>query len=81
MLIEGQPRGSEGTPSHLEVRLVVLGGAAPRYMPIEMTSDISGEGRIDLQPGDTEVYVVITAVPEHFTGNQTYGYRVQVSRE
>ena len=27
VLIEGQPRGSEGTPSHLEVRLVVRGAA------------------------------------------------------
>ena len=30
---------------------------------------------------DSDVFLVVAAVPEHFAGNQTYGYAVQVERD
>jgi hypothetical protein len=29
---------------------------------------------------DSELFLVIASVPEHFGGNQTYGYSVRVDR-
>lgn len=80
-LLGGQPNGSEGASSHFDARVVVTGSNQTRYQNFEMLDALSGTATIDTLEGDTTLYVVVTAVPEHFTGNQTYSYTLNTQRQ
>ncbi|MHC5024457.1 MAG: hypothetical protein ACYTGG_11210, partial [Planctomycetota bacterium] len=79
-LLEGDATGSEGATAHFEGRIVVTSATGSSYSSLEMTDDVTGAGTVNA-PAGTEVFLVVVAVPEHFTGNQTYGYHVSVERE
>jgi len=79
--VEGDEFGSQGAPAHFEGRIVVTSAAVPRYESIEMLSPLEGHGMIDVVADDADVYIIVAALPEHFTGHQTYGYRVRITRE
>lgn len=77
-LLSGQPQGSEGADSHFEGRLVIEGSEGVRYQSIDMLNTISGTIDVETTASDTNLYVVIAAVPDHFVGNQTYGYTLTI---
>jgi hypothetical protein len=77
---EGDATGSEGAASYFESRLVAISPGGARYLALSMADSVSGTGSISVVAGETDLYVVVAAVPEHFSGNQTYGYSLQVSR-
>jgi hypothetical protein len=78
--LEGAATGSQGAASHFEGRIVVMQDAGPVYVDLEMTNDLDGAGSVEVAATDAEVLLVVVSVPGHFTGNQTYGYRVEVER-
>ena len=78
--LEGDETGSEGAASHFDARIVVMGEQGPQYTSVAMSDDLNGQGEVSVQPSDEEVFLVIVSTPEHFTGNQSYGYRVEIQR-
>ena len=78
---EGDATGSEGALSHFESRAIVMGESGPRYITITMNEALKATEVINVEASDSEVYFVIASVPEHFSGNQTYGYRYNVTRD
>ena len=79
--IEGDAAGSEGAPSHFEGRLVTKTPVGHLYAPITMTSATEGTATISTSLLSEVLYIVVVSMPEHFTGNQTYGYTVTVEQE
>ena len=77
----GESEGSEGAAAHFEARLVVMASIETKYIDVPMQTSISGEVSIILSATDSELYLVVAAVPENFTGNQTYNYEVEIIRE
>jgi hypothetical protein len=81
IVLGGDTAGSEGAESHFEGRVVILGSTGTRYHDIDMSGRLAGIVEVSVLDTDTELYVVIAAVPENFTGNQTYGYTLDITRE
>ena len=77
----GDSQGSEGAQSHFEARVVVMDSNGARYQDVDMSGALVGTTEIAVQDTDTALYVVMAAVPEHFTGNQIYGYTLDITRE
>ncbi len=79
--LEGDELGSEGAASHFEARIVVMRQDGPAYSDLPMTDALDGSGSVTVTADDTDVYLVVASVPEHFTGNQIYGYSVRIDRQ
>lgn len=79
--LEGDESGSEGAASHFEARIVVMRQDGPAYSDLPMTDALDGSGSVTVTADDTDVYLVVASVPEHFTGNQIYGYSVRIDRQ
>ena len=77
-ILKGDKTGSEGAASHFEGRIVVVGESGPSYSEMEMSNPLTGEGRVMAKGSDRQICLVVTSVPEHFSGTQTYGYKVQI---
>jgi hypothetical protein len=77
----GESTGSEEAAAHFDTRVVIKGNTDTKYFVVEMTSPLEGELTFGVEDTDSEVYFVIASVPEHFTGNQTYNYSVDIIRE
>ena len=81
IVVEGDTQGSSGAQSHFEARAVVMGANGTRYQDVDMSGRLAGMAEVAVADGDTALFVVISAVPEHFTGNQTYGYTLNITKE
>lgn len=79
--LTGDETGSEGTSSNFEGRIVVLGPDGATYSELTMTSAVAGSGSVTVSPEHSDVFLVVAAVPEHFSGNQTYGYAVRIHQD
>ena len=80
MSIEGNANGTEGAPSHFMGRIVVIGEDGPVYSALDMTDPLSGSGTVNVAATESEVYLVIVSVPDHFSSYQRYGYRATIER-
>ena len=49
-----------------------------QYYPMVMSSATSGSVRVEVPDGETQVLLVVSAVPEYFKSHQTYGYQVWI---
>ena len=76
--LNGEKQGSEGAKAHFEGRFVIKGDAGVRYEDINMADQFTGSKTIKLGQNESEIYFIIASVPEHLTGNQTYGYSVEI---
>jgi hypothetical protein len=47
---------------------------------MKMDGATNGKMKIRVKPSDAEVYLIVAATPRHFTGNQTYSYKVKIDR-
>ena len=50
-----------------------------KYYPMVMSSATSGKVRVEVPASDTQVLLVVSAVPECFKSHQPYGYQVRIS--
>lgn len=75
----GDAQGSETTPSIFAARVVSRGTSGVARAELDMVSPTTGTAWFTV-PADTEdLYLVVVAMPEHFTGNQRYGYQYRIS--
>jgi hypothetical protein len=79
--LTGDEMGSEGASAHFEGRIVIKGNSVTRYLDMEMANSLSGTATVNATGTENEVYVVIAALPEHFEGNQTYNYSLEISKD
>ena len=65
---------------HNSARVVVMNGNVKdnQYYPMVMSSATSGSVRVEVPDGETQVLLVVSAVPEYFKSHQTYGYQVWI---
>lgn len=81
-LLEGDNNGSEGAPARFDGRLVVEhDDGTAEFIEVDMQSATDGQAGAVVAASDPYVYLVVAAVPEHFSGNQTYGYRYAINRK
>ena len=77
---EGDAFGSEGVASFFEARVVIKDSdGMVRHLDMPLTDGLRGTQTLELGAEDETLLLVIAAVPEFFTGTQTYGYRVRVN--
>jgi len=75
--LRGDERGSKGGPSHFVGRVLVTGAEESFHMVMDMDGPLNGSGFVEVAAGDV-AYVIVAAVPGHFSGNQTYGYELSM---
>ena len=61
-------------------RVVVMDGDVSnnQHYNMSMTSPTAGSLSVSVPDGDTQILLVVVAVPEYFKGHQTYGYQVNI---
>ncbi|MFT6806940.1 MAG: hypothetical protein ACJA01_000158 [Saprospiraceae bacterium] len=79
--LNGDSNGSEGAVSHFEARLVIKSSNENAYDSVTMTNATDGSITKTLTVNDTELYLVIAAVPEHWSSNQTYSYSLDITKQ
>ena len=79
MRIQGDAAGSEGAASYFAARVVVRGPTGSRVEDLELGDGLNGSMSVALAAGET-AFLVVAALPEFFTGNQTYGYQYAIER-
>ncbi len=79
--LNGDTKGSEGADAHFEAQIVVKGNSTQtRFVEVDMSNATEGTVSVSVDSSETELYFVVAAVPEDFTGNQTYDYEVAIDR-
>lgn len=76
---EADAMGAEGAAGHFAARMVNRGVGGARYVSVPLEGGRFGGGEVVIAPDDTEAALVVVSVPAHYTGNQTFGYRVRVA--
>ncbi|MEN1785406.1 MAG: DUF6055 domain-containing protein [Bacteroidota bacterium] len=80
MALEGNSSGSKGATSHFEGRIVAKSESGFTYQEITMADSHTGAQAVLITPETQELFIIVAAVPEHFTGNQTYPYSISISQ-
>ena len=78
--LAGDATGSEGAASHFEARVVIMEPGGPRYETVTIADNLNGSKTVSLTAADSQVFLVVMAVPDHFTGFQNYGFTLDVIR-
>ena len=82
---DGDDAGSEGAAAYFVARAVIRATSGDTFQTLALTAGAhrrpgrAGTWTLDVSATDESVYLMFAAVPEHFTGNQTYAYRLRVS--
>ncbi|MEM1417941.1 MAG: DUF6055 domain-containing protein [Myxococcota bacterium] len=75
--LEGDATGSEGATSRFQLRAVVPDDGGFAIAEGTMDDATNGRSVVSSPAGDT--FFVVASVPDHYRGNQTYGYRFRVT--
>ena len=61
-------------------RVVVMDGDVSnnQHYNMSMSSPTAGSLSVSVPDGDTQILLVVVAVPEYFKSHQTYGYQVNI---
>lgn len=73
-LLQGDATGSEGAVGEFAARVVVMGPSGASYATLAMSDPRQGTATVAVPAGTTTLFLVVVALPDQFTGNQTYGY-------
>ena len=79
--LKGDLVGSEGANSHFEGRIVVSSETQKEYKRINMVDAISGNGIVRVTSDCSDLFLVVTSVPENFCGTQNYGYQAKIETD
>jgi hypothetical protein len=74
---EGDATGSDGAPAYFASQVLVVGPSESRLEPLVLTDGLEGSASVSLATGE-QAFLIVAAVPEFFTGNQTYGYQYAI---
>lgn len=79
--IEGDAKGADKTPAAFRARIVVKAGEKRTYYDLDLKNARKGEKTVSVRPADEEIIFVVAATPEHFTGNQTFSYKIKIDKK
>jgi len=79
--IDGDPKGSRDTEAEFRGRIAVADGNNRKYHSLVMSNSQDGSKTVNVTSDDKEIYFVVAATPKHFTGNQTFSYRIKIDKE
>lgn len=78
---DGDDAGSEGAAAAFQVRALLRGTGGDTVQTLDLADGRDGAWTLTVPADQTDVYLVVASVAEHFGGNQTYGYRLKVTRQ
>ncbi|HYW81325.1 MAG TPA: DUF6055 domain-containing protein [Thermoguttaceae bacterium] len=78
--IDGDEQGSEQTEAAFRARVVVKSGDRRTYHNLDLSNAKDGKKAVNVVPADEEIFLVVAATPNHFTGNQTFSYKLKIDR-
>lgn len=78
--IDGDPQGSSGTTAEFRGRIVVIDSNNREYHSLDMSNSQDGSKTVNVISADKEIYFVVAATPNHFTGNQKFSYRIKIDK-
>ena len=78
--LDGDGQGSEGTNAAFRGRVVVVDGNNRKYHSLDMSNAQDGSKTVNVSSSDEEMYFVVAATPNHFTGNQKFSYQIKIDR-
>ena len=74
----GSEKGSQGANSYFENRIVTKSGDTYSTINFNLDNGLSGKKTISLSNDEDEFYIVVSSVPEQFSGNQNYNYSISL---
>ncbi|MFQ6609280.1 MAG: hypothetical protein ACE5D7_00630 [Fidelibacterota bacterium] len=74
----GNSTGSEGGDAVFRARVLSHSASNVEFYELEQVSDTSGFLSIDIDSDSELTHFIIAAVPNHFTGSQTYPYEIRI---
>lgn len=79
--LEGSPQGSAGAAAAFEARLIVQTAGSRTVHASSLANALDGAIEVDTADEETELFLVVVAVPQQFSGSQSYAYRVRIDRQ
>lgn len=79
--LQGAELGSDGGAAAFRGRVVLQSGEGQTFFDLEQLNDQLGFLELEITQEVEAIRYVISAVPDHFTGNQTYVYEIRVEPE
>lgn len=77
--LSGNTTGSSGSTSHFKSYVVVKNiSGVYSYLPVAMSDAVNGSINFQTQNDETEILFVICAVPEVFSGTESFDYSLQI---
>ena len=74
----GSEKGSQGANSYFENRIVTKSEGTYSTIDFNLDNGLSGKKTISLSNDEEEFYIVVSSVPEQFSGNQNYNYSISL---
>lgn len=74
----GDAAGSEGAAAFFLARTVIMTSAGNEYTDLDMLDPLQGSVTVAVPANAQKMFLVVASVPEHFSGNQTYGYQYSI---
>ncbi len=79
--LSGDAAGSSGAPSWFALRAAVKNSSGPNtYHALDPADGRNGTMTVNMTAAQTKAWVVVASTPNHFTGNQTYSYRIKITK-
>ncbi len=80
-VFNGDETGSNGAPAFFETRVVVGDGEdGYRFHEFPLDEGLQGSLTVEVTAADDNIYLVVAAVPENFSGSQIYSYEVLIEQ-
>eukprot|EP00927_Polykrikos_kofoidii_P044565 TRINITY_DN3849_c0_g1_i1.p1 TRINITY_DN3849_c0_g1~~TRINITY_DN3849_c0_g1_i1.p1 ORF type:complete len:624 (+),score=75.96 TRINITY_DN3849_c0_g1_i1:109-1872(+) len=76
--LSGESKGSEGAGAHFLACALVADEASADIVNFRMESGLEGFVQVHDQPSGGTIKLIIAATPANFSGNQNYGYSIDV---
>lgn len=77
---EGNLIGSEGAASRFALRSIVITAGISNSPVVDMQDDVNATGIIDVPDDQSEIYIVVVALPDQLEGHQSYPYSINIDR-
>lgn len=78
--VDGAPTGTDGATAAFQARLLIRTAGGRDVYTVPLANGLDGFRDVTTGGVETELYLIVVAVPQHFRGSQAYSYRVKIDR-
>ena len=79
--LNGDRKGRQGTTAVFRARIVSIGRDGRTYYSLDMSGPQDGKITINADSSESEIYFVVAATPEKFSGNEKFSYRIKIDQD